>query len=329
MAKPRKKETYMSKKLIAVASAVALSLAGFAGLPASASVTVTPTAADFDVVVPVSDGTAANPYVELVPHANVLTADNTIEFKVAAAVGTDVTVKTTGAVRVIDALTGVVAGTQYNAASGLTTWTEEAIAAGAGVGIAGVTFYIYSTSTTAGTFQVSTKTATSSATGSAIYVKGAVGPAYNMSVVAPATMATGVASEILFTATDAFGNAIETAAGAYTVNTFVNGAPVAGVVSAWNSTKKANVVSITPADGNPIAVHAVLATAAASLDVAGLPKSKKSFFTVINGAGSSDLAAKVAELQKIVDRKVTKKRFNTLAKKWNAAFPSQAVKLKK
>jgi hypothetical protein len=41
------------------------------------------------------------------------------------------------------------------------------------------------------------------------------------------------------------------------------------------------------------------------------------------------LTAQVAALQAIVDRKVSKKRYNTLARKWNAAFPGQRVALKK
>ena len=49
------------------------------------------------------------------------------------------------------------------------------------------------------------------------------------------------------------------------------------------------------------------------------------FFTV----NALDLAAQVKALQAIVDRKVSKKKYNTLARKWNAAFPSQKVALKK
>jgi hypothetical protein len=325
----------MSKKLIAVAAAAALAITGLVGVvPASASVALTILASGVTASAPdAGDGTSAAPYTEKVPVANIIT--DGVSFSVTTAsvpAGTTVSVQTTGAVRVVDALTAVNAAALYNVASGLTTWSKTTTAAGT------VTFHVFTTSDVAGTFRVSTKSSTSSATGDLVYVKGIAGGAYNLKVVAPATMAAGVASEVLLSATDVFGNEVQGAAAQVTYLTtgFYDGALVAagtlatdpiGLVAAYSATKKASAMNVTPAGTLPFVLSVKLANNPA--DVAGLPKAVKSFFTVINGAGSSDLAAKVAELQKIVDRKVTKKRFNTLAKKWNAAFPSQAVKLKK
>jgi hypothetical protein len=68
-------------------------------------------------------------------------------------------------------------------------------------------------------------------------------------------------------------------------------------------------------------------------EIDGLALPKATSFSVINSGDQSVAVAalqkQVADLQVIVDRKVTKKRYNTLARKWNRAFPSQAVKLKK
>jgi hypothetical protein len=59
------------------------------------------------------------------------------------------------------------------------------------------------------------------------------------------------------------------------------------------------------------------------------------FTTVINNTTQAAVDAQVAALtaqlaaSRPKAKSVTKKRFNTLARAWNRAFPSQAVKLKR
>ncbi len=87
-----------------------------------------------------------------------------------------------------------------------------------------------------------------------------------------------------------------------------------------------------------------LKTPAVSITALGAPKAPQ-FLTFSTAslaeqvtalqAQVTTLTAKVAAMQAILDvsrldeNSVTQKKYNTLARKWNAAFPSQAVALKK
>jgi hypothetical protein len=68
-------------------------------------------------------------------------------------------------------------------------------------------------------------------------------------------------------------------------------------------------------------------------EVAGLADTSDEAVLVVNNAGVSAqvaaLTAQVATLTATVAKRVSKKKYNTLARKWNAAFPSQKVALKK
>jgi hypothetical protein len=327
----------MSKKLIAVAAAAALAITGLVGVaPASATPTITYTA---NAAISIADGTTngtglgtdAKPFLINVPSGNALEYPATIgstttAIKVTAGslvAGSTVNVTTTGSVRVVDAL---FSGSSF--ANVLTTGkTSHSYTVPAG-GAATYAVYVYTTSTAKGTFTVTVNKTDAGVTSSASETKvlqGLVGPAYNLALAAPSTLALDAVATLNATVTDVFGNAIESGTPVTVKFTPFATMTAATVTPAWDAPSKSFKETYTSTSSDPIAFSAAISATA----VAGLAAPKNTIYAVVNAAGASDLAAKVAELQKIVDRKVTKKRFNTLAKKWNAAFPSQAVKLKK
>jgi hypothetical protein len=317
----------MSKKLIAVASAAALALTALVGVaPANANVVVAIAAgnnADSGA------GTSASPYLESVPVANVLTALTSIQFDVTTVVGQTMTVTATGAVRILPEITGSAADNLFTTASGTTTYTEVAESTT-------TSFIAYNTSTTAGTIQISLKSPTTSASGDLIYIKGVKGTAYNYNMTAPASIATGAAGELTFTVTDMFGNVIEdddTEKSTILSSVTIAGvsAPSKGPAVSWDSSRKVYYLSI--AAQSTTTPFGVTLSVASITDVGGLAKAKDTAYAAINSpaaaAANASLTSQVAALTAQVAGMVTKKRFNKLARKWNAAFPSQKVKLKK
>jgi hypothetical protein len=322
----------MSKKLIAVASAAALALTALVGVaPASATVTLTVSGTDSGA------GTSASPYLESVPVANILDAATSIAVAATTTVGDVMTVTATGGVRILDVVTGTDADKLYTAASGTQSYTATATTTS-------TSFIVYNTSTTAGTIQVSLKSATASATGAPVYVQGVVGTSYNFNVVAPTTTTTNTASEVLITVTDQFGNALENVAAA---STLIAGADsVAGLgtlptlgAATWDATRKVYVASLS-AVTTPTEFAYILTVASGDVaDVGGLAKANRGGFFQINSAATAtanaaataQIAALTAQLAASRPKatSVTKKKYNTLARKWNAAFPSQKVALKK
>jgi hypothetical protein len=319
----------MSKKLIAVASAAALALTALVGV-APASATVTLTLVDSET----GSGTSAAPYLESVPVANILDVGTSVAFTATTVAGDVMTVTATGTVRILGEITGTAADELHTSASGTTTYTATATDAT-------TDFIVYNTSTTAGSFSVSLKSATSSATGAPVFVKGVAGTVYNYSVVAPSTTTAGTASEVLITATDMFGNAIENDA---TTSTAISSAdstaglgtaPTPGAAT-WDATRKVYTVEL-PAQ-TTTSEYAYIINAAIT-DIGGLAKAKDQSFSIINSAGAAaanaTLTAQIAALttqlaaSRPIATSVTKKKYNTLARKWNAAFPSQKVALKK
>jgi hypothetical protein len=200
-------------------------------------------------------------------------------------------------------------------------------------------FVVYNTSTTAGTFTVSLKSATSSAQGSPVYVEGVAGTAYNFNVTAPATLAAGTAGEITFKITDMFGNELEdNAAGKGHIDSHdsISGvsAPTLGAVS-WSTTRKLYYASLSAVATAVEFAYSFNILTETIADIGGLAKPKRTGIFVVNGTTNTTaatqiaaLTAQLAALQIIKDRKVSKLKYNTLARKWNAAFPSQKVWVK-
>jgi hypothetical protein len=179
---------------------------------------------------------------------------------------------------------------------------------------------------------------TKSSTSSTVYYKPSIGAAWTIkNVVAPATMVPAVATEVTFNVTDVFGNVLDTATfGTSTVST--GGATLgAGGAATWDSTRKLHVLSVTAASTDPFLLTVVAGTDA---DSVGLGASNLGGeVRVINAAGAAAsvttvnaqiaaLTAQLAALEIIKDRKVSKLKYNRLARKWNAAFPSNKVWVK-
>jgi hypothetical protein len=319
----------MSKKLIAVASAAALALSALVGIaPASAAVFA------------VTDGTNAytngatedSPITVAVPSANSITSAATrtaLEFEVTkVSNASTVSVTSTGGVKLLTAAQMAETGDKIaTVATGNQSLTDTANAAA-------VTFWVYTTSTTAGTVVV-----TNGGNSKTFYVKGTSTVPYKIAFSGPASAAISGVTTITGTVKDAFGNHLTTALtnSAFVVSalggnklgeqTYENATtPTAGkyILSHSTTTNVYTIKTLNRSDAGPMAVSVKLATPPTKVDAFG-DFVDSAFFTV----NSVDLAAQVTLLEAKVAKMVTKKRYNTLARKWNAAFPSQKVALKK
>jgi hypothetical protein len=324
----------MSKKLIAVASAAALALSALVAVPA--------TAATFAV----TDGTNAyangatsdSPITVAVPSANSITSTGTrtaLEFEVTkVSDASTLTVTSTGGVKLLTAAQMALTGASVaTVATGTQSITDTSTASA-------VTFWVYTTSTTAGTVVVN-----NGGNSKTFYVEGTSTVPYKIAFSGPASAAISGVTTITGTVKDAFGNHLTTAltnsnfvvsalggdkAGAQTYDAATT--PVAGeyVITHSTTTDVYTIKTLNRSDAGPMAVSVKLASDPTKVDAFG-DFVASSFFQV----NSVDLAARVAELETQIAtmrpkaNSVTKKRYNTLARKWNAAFPSQKVKLKK
>jgi hypothetical protein len=314
----------MSKKLIAVASAAALALSALVATPASATafaVTVTEAVS--------GSGSVATPYLVNVPTGDIVrgetvTTDTTaVKFVVTPTSNTNtISVAATGAVMLQTAADEALA---KKASAGSKTLT--------GIG-ASYTFYAHTTSTTTGTVTVTEGGNTYVAN-----VKGVSAKAYTISLTGPAIAAAGGSYRMVATVKDMFGNPTSgltassfTTTGAGSVGATITetaaetatGSGVYNLVAPTGSiaTSGSGLITVTLAAGALWDENAVAfgdRTTAASLVVNASDPA-----TSLAGA-NSQIAALTAQIKGMV----TAKRFNKLARKWNAAFPSQKVALKK
>jgi len=329
----------MSKKLIAVASAAALALTALVGVaPASATPTIAYKAGGANIssgtTVGTGSGTTAEPYLITVPWDNTLVlganvgAARVIEVAVSnIGVGDKVTVSTTGKALVTDELvptaTSFVDVTKIGKTSVTDTVETGAVSS----------LYVYTTSTDVATFSVTvTKTTagvTTTETATKV-MKGVAGPAYNMSVVSPSTLAKGAKSTLVATVTDVFGNDT-TVNNVVRITTFDYATGTVATADATRvDSKKVSEYEWTSPSSDAIALSLKLNSDPAH--VVGFAKAKKFVAATVNSAGvSSQVAALTAQLAESRSKatSVTKKKYNTLVRKWNAAFPSQKVALKK
>jgi hypothetical protein len=309
----------MSKKLIAVASAAALALTALVGIaPASAAApTITETSTNST-----GAGTASSPFVVDVPDTGIITvaAGSAILIKAdALEIGDVVTFTATGAVRLLEAEVAA-ASANFNT----TTLGKTSLVFTRTDNVA-KDVWAYTTSTTVGTVAVSiVRTGTSIA--ETFYIEGEAGVKYNVTNVsgAPTTLANTATATVSFTVTDAFGNLVE----ASDVISDTNTRAASVGIPAWNASKKVYEVIVTSSGTAPFVASLDIGAAA----VAGFPAAADSFAVVINSTGVAAqiaaLTAQLAALTIIKDRKVSKLKYNRLAKKWNAAFPSQKVWVK-
>jgi hypothetical protein len=318
----------MSKKLIAVASAAALALTGLVGIaPAMAS------APTFTIAGGTGSeaGTAGAPRLANVPSLNKIetgTSNSAVSLEVGSlAIGDVVSITSTGSVKFV--FTQVTAASaNFNAANlGIQSYSTTKTNTDA------ITVYAYNTSTTAGTI-AATVTRTGLTASQTFHIKGVAGLAYNIAAVAgvPATLSNTATSVVSFTVSDVFGNVIEDRDAVSTDAVRTN----MGLIT-WDATAKVYKSTMTsPSTG---AFIASIDLASADRSILGLPDSKQELVATVNVAGAStqvaSLTAQVAALtaqlaaSRPIATSVTKKKYNTLARKWNAAFPSQKVALKK
>jgi plastocyanin len=343
----------MSKKLIAIASALALSVAGFA-LPSSAAIETISGGNNANGLAP------ASAVVVPVPDNNEIAAGNLVTITVKSTQGKTVSATASAGVKLLTATTG--SDGAWTSKDGSQTFS----AIWSGIDI---TFYAFTTSTATGTVVVNDGIGNSQTR----YIKGSAGAPYNIDVTTPNFVGAGASAQILVKVTDVFGNAIQ----GLTTDVARKSATVAAEPGSGTTGG-----DLDAATGNGEAIHASLVGGDAAIDtdagvavadgtatgifqydnklkgyvgylvgrstdgqialsvklnpsvtaVEGLAAPKDTFFKVIN---SGDQTAQIATLQAQIDtmrpkaNSVTKKRYNTLARKWNAAFPSQRVALKK
>jgi outer membrane murein-binding lipoprotein Lpp len=340
----------MSKKLIAVAAAAALALTGLVAAPANASsissVTIQHSGSSAGAaVVSHTDADDALTAATWASARNVVfgvgasyTATRTaIRFDVLTTGATPVTVTSTGGVKIATAVS--VAGVALKVDAGSTTLTG-ATTAGSATTLT-YTFYAWSTSTTAGSVVIET-----SGSKNTYYVKGTLGPAYNIvNVTFPASLYTGQTDgKVTYQTTDAYGNLTNADGPAITPTGFNAGSFAAATYSA--TTKLWSTTLGTIAGDNVALNLAVPAFDGVDYTTNGFAKAVGSAFKLVS-AGSltaqiASLTTEVASLKASVAAlttqleasrpmatSVTKKKYNTLARKWNAANPGSRVALKK
>jgi hypothetical protein len=329
-----KERDKMSKKLIAIAAAAALAITGLVATPASSVVGA------FSIVVDGnSPGTGLNAdaaYTVKIPTQDVLRFAGTAGATTSVFRIVSQTPGTTDTVRAVS--TGGVKVLSAASFDGLTTTTNNTKAGSADVSVISVggnaTFYVYSTSTTAGTVTLS-----SGSNSQVIYVKGIDPAAYNVVAKAsPATVATSADTVIDFAVTDAFGNAI--VADQTVVITKVGPINLSTATKlTWDADRSTLYLTVSGSAAGNASVNVELGAANGATAITAFGTPKTSFFTVAVGGTQTELIAAltaqvaaqaaILAVSRLDENSVTQKKYNTLARKWNAAFPSQRVALKK
>jgi hypothetical protein len=316
----------MSKKLIAVAAAAALALTGLVGVAPAMAVTMTVSNQA------TGTGTALDPYDVNVPDDNIIdtTGNQALVLAISSlAAGDVVTVATTGAVKVTQTSLTVASRDLDNTTVGKSALTSTRTDTSA------ISWLLYTTSDVTGTAVV-TVTRTGLTTTNTYHIKGIAGAGYNVSALSgmPSTLGAGASTVVSFKVTDVFGNAVDSD---YTDKIQVGAIGTAGsdIDSSYDASLAAHKFTLSgSADPSYVIVDLDV-----SDSIAGLPAKNDevtAYFNTpaaaaANATATAQIAALTAQLaeSRPKAKSVTKKRFNTLARKWNAAFPSQKVALKK
>jgi hypothetical protein len=313
----------MSKKLIAVASAAALALTALVAVPANAatisSVSVTDGASSTATVrtahIDSDSAFTANTWASarnvVFGTASTDQATRTaIRFEVLTAGATTVTVTANTGVKIAAATS--VAGVALKVDAGGTTLTG-ATTAGSAASLT-YTFFAWSTSTTAGSVVI--ETANSKAT---YYVKGTLGPAYNITNVTwPASLYKGQTDgKVTFNLTDAYGNSTAAAGPALTPTGF--GATGFGAAT-YSTVTKLWTAALPTITGDNVALNlAVPAFDGVDYTLNGFAKATSNAFKMLSAGDLATqvtaLTAQVATLQASVTALTAD--YNSVAKKYN------------
>lgn len=299
--------TSFKKPLIAMASAIALAVTAFA-IPASAATT--------DLTVggapaATTGATSAQAVVLPVPSDNDVNSSDALRIAIS---GLDASSTVTATATNAKLTSKVTVGADVVKADAGTSTISVSTGTGTTADI-----FVFTTSTEAGSVSVSVGGNTT-----VYHVKGTAGPAYNLSVVAPKVANISATAELKATVTDVFGNAVTNA----TISTTV----IRGTVGAYSydATDKVYKATLTtPATAGDVIIESKITATA----VTGLTVPNASVVSIVAvgelAAQIEVLTAQIAALEAKVEKRVTKKRFNKLARKWNKAFPSNKVTLKK
>jgi hypothetical protein len=321
----------MSKKLIAVASAAALALAGLVAIPTAANAVVGPFAVTADGAVTnhtTRDGSTAAKSLQInVPTADVLrfTASSiavgknygpsAIKLTITTPGATDaITVSATGGVEVITDT--VFDDGDATTATGTTTLTDVA-ADGSAV------IYAYTTSTAAGTVVVS-----AGGSSKTFHISGLSEFVYNLALTAPSSAAISGDVTITGTAKDMFGNNLTTSVPEASWTVTGLGGNLSGSLSdtftydATAKTYKMVVANRSTAGSAAFSVSLAAAVSAAKVTAFGTPV-QTAFFSV----NAADLSAQVTALTAQVAALTAD--YNALAAKWNKRVASKTAPKKK
>jgi hypothetical protein len=351
----------MSKKLIAIAAAAALALSGLvASTSANAALPIVLTEATgasylsiTSTAARVGSGTAAAPIEFAVPDSGEVTASEVLRFSVSSSLKSrPVTVTATAGIKLLDEAGN--ATNKYIATSGKDSLTLTTTSSGT------LSFVAYPTSTSTGilTLSITDDSTPPLVDTTQVYIKGTAGTAYAIkSVTAPTNVQPEGKGTFVAVIVDAWGNEV-TATGS--IKMVIAGGGTGGTFTSefdashlnrmqYSATSKRTAGTITAGKtAGQIAVSGDLAAAgddgavlaaATEKQIAAFGTPVRTYFTIITTASlagqvtalQAQVAALTAQLAESRPKatSVTKKRFNTLARKWNAANPGARVALKK
>lgn len=308
--------TSFKKPLIAIASALALAATTFVAPAnaATAALTVNATA------VATAPTTAANAVALTVPADNIVDGTDVLRIALTnVAAGSTVTATATDA-RLLTTLTGA------TAASGSATLS---IATGTGTT---ADIFVFTRTTKTGSVAVTADGVTTT-----YFVKGTAGALNNIKLDAP-TAALGTTAKVTVTGTDVFGNPVNNASVALQV--------VSSTATSTNSiTTTADGTAVRELTGLAVGSYDLIATATVATAVTGLTAPTgfvRGTLKVVDLAAlvaekDAELAAAKAQIAELTAKLALAeakaagnvKRYNTLAKRWNAKFPKAKVALLK
>ena len=310
----------MSKKLIAVASAAALALTALVAVPANAATITSVTvfhggSSAGEALSSHVDSDSALQATTWASARNVLFGNSTdnatrtaLRFDVLTSGATSVTVTSKDGVKIAASITS--AGSPIKVDAGSTTLTATTTA-GSSTTLT-YTFYAWTTASAAGSVVIETPNSKNT-----YYVKGKVGPAYNLaSVTFPTSLYTGQTdAKVTYTLSDAYGNLIAdgTKLTPTGFGTTFNAATYSTTTKLYSST----LGSIT---GDNVALQLSLpAFDGTDYTTVGFAKRVSSAFKLVSSASLADqvtaLTAQVATLQASVSALTAD--YNSVAKKYN------------
>jgi hypothetical protein len=277
-------------------------------------------------------GTLADPYTIDVPSSGLATDGTTLEFVISTTAARAITVTATSGIRLLAAVeddTAVV----LTGADSLTVTTDSN---------GDAEFFAYPTSTTKGVVTI-----TNDGDITQIYVEGNVGPAYDIGAVTLPALEPEDEGVIVAVVTDAFGNVIDSVSNqTLTVTRVGTGSPDSTHVVYSDTSERWEGTITAGATAGQLAVGLTIeGLTATDEQEAAFGAPNNTFFGIINVAAAKTAAAWEADIKVLNDRiavlttqleasrpiatSVTKKKYNTLARKWNAANPRAKVALKK